>query len=106
MNTFALDLANYFNGQKMTKTDLTSNQKTVILQLQSTTEVNMTQLTIAQWLSHNTQSEVNMTLPRYQIVASNRFYGHFDVLDVRTGKREPCGNLRTARATLKDLQSK
>ena len=87
MNTFALDLANYFNGQKMTKTDLTSNQKTVILQLQSTTEV-------------------NMTLPRYQIVASNRFYGHFDVLDVRTGKREPCGNLRTARATLKDLQSK
>ena len=66
----------------------------------------MTQITIAQWLSHNTQSEVNMTLPRYQIVASNRFYGHFDVLDTRTGKREPCGNLRTARATLKDLQSK
>ena len=66
----------------------------------------MTQLTIAQWLAHNTQSEVNMTLPRYQIVASKRFYGHFDVLDTRTGKREPCGNLRTARATLKDLQSK
>ena len=65
----------------------------------------MTQLTIAQWLSNNTQSEVNMTLPRYQIVASKRFYGHFDVLDTRTGKREPCGNLRTARATLKDLKA-
>ena len=59
----------------------------------------MTQITIAQWLSNNTQ-------PRYQIVASKRFYGCFDVLDNRTGQREPCGNLRTARQTLKDLQSK
>ena len=66
----------------------------------------MTQITIAQWLSNNTQSEVNMPLPRYQIVASNRFYGYFDVLDTHTGKREPCANLRTARQTLKDLQSK
>ena len=67
----------------------------------------MTQITIAQWLATNTQqSEVNMTLPRYQIVTSNRFYGHFDVLDTHTDKREPCANLRTARQTLKDLQSK
>ena len=67
----------------------------------------MTQITIAQWLATNTNTqEVNMTLPRYQIVASKRFYGHFDVLDTRTGKREACGNLRTARQTLKDLQSK
>ena len=60
----------------------------------------MTQLTIAQWLSNNAQ------IPRYQIVFSNKFYGHFDVLDTHTGKREACGNLRTARQTLKDLQSK
>ena len=60
----------------------------------------MTQLTIAQWLSNNSQT------PRFQIVSSNRFYGHFDVLDTHTGKREPCGNLRTARQTLKDLQGK
>ena len=60
----------------------------------------MTQLTISQWLSNNSQT------PRFQIVSSNRFYGHFDVLDTHTGKREPCGNLRTARQTLKDLQSK
>lgn len=67
----------------------------------------MTQLTIAQWLSSQTTplQGVNMTttqtpLPRYQIVSSNKFYGHFDVLDTHTGKREPCGNLRTARATL------
>jgi len=66
----------------------------------------MTQITIAQWLSNNTQSEVNMTLPRYQTVPSKRVYGHFDDLDTRPGNREPCGNLRTARATLKDLQSK
>ena len=73
----------------------------------------MTQITIAQWLSNNTQQGDNMPvsltkkpLPRYQIVSSTRFYGHYDVLDTHTGKREPCGNLRTARATLKDLQSK
>ena len=63
----------------------------------------MTQITIAQWLSNNTQ-EVSM--PRYIIVNSNKFYGHYDVLDTHTGTREPCGNLRTARQTLKDLQSK
>ena len=66
----------------------------------------MTQITIAQWLSNNTQQGGNMTLPRYQIVTSKRFYGHFDVLDTHTGKREACGNLRTARQTIKDLQSK
>ena len=74
----------------------------------------MTQITIAQWLT--TQSTPNTgafmpvslkkSLPRYQIVASKRFYGHYDVLDTQTGKREPCGNLRTARATLKDLLCK
>ena len=60
----------------------------------------MTQLTINQWLSNNSQ------IPRYQIVQSKKFYGYFDVLDTHTGKREPCGNLRTARQTLIDLQSK
>ena len=67
----------------------------------------MTQLTISQWLlnqQHPKQQGINM--PRYQIVSSTRFYGHYDVLDTQTGKREACGNLRTARATLKDLQSK
>ena len=70
----------------------------------------MTQLTIAQWLSSQTTplQGVNMTttqtpLPRYQIVSSNKFYGHFDVLDTHTGKREACGNLRTARATVLHL---
>ena len=62
----------------------------------------MTQITIAQWLATNTK----LTLPRYQIVSSTRYYGCFDVLDTHTGKREPCANLRTARQTLKDLQSK
>ena len=74
----------------------------------------MTQITIAQWLSNNNLKQganvpVSLTkkpLPRYQIVSSTRFYGHYDVLDTHTGKREPCGNLRTARQTLKDLQSK
>ena len=55
----------------------------------------MTQITITQWLSNNN------TEPRYQIVNSKRFYGYYDVLDTHTGKREPCGNLRTARATCK-----
>ena len=70
----------------------------------------MTQITIAQWLT--TQSTPNTggfsmpvslkkpSLPRYQIVASKRFYGHYDVLDTHTGTREACGNLRTARATV------
>lgn len=35
--------------------------------------------------------------PRYVIVASNRFYGHYDVLDTRTQKREPQGNVRSLR---------
>ena len=65
----------------------------------------MTQLTIAQWLITNTNTQ-EISMPRYQIVNSKKFYGHYDVLDTHTGKREPCGNLRTARATLKDLQSK
>ena len=67
----------------------------------------MTQLTIAQWLSSqstpNTGAFMATTqspLPRYQIVSSKKFYGHYDVLDTHTGKREPCGNLRTARATV------
>ena len=60
----------------------------------------MTQITIAQWLSNNTQE---ISMPRYQIVNSKKFYGHYDVLDTHTGKREPCGNLRTARATIEEL---
>ena len=73
----------------------------------------MTQITISQWLSSQStpnkgQSSMPISLkkqpqPRYQIVASNRFYGHYDVLDTHTVKREPCGNLRTARATIKSL---
>lgn len=66
----------------------------------------MTQITIAQWLSNYSQLTKEATMPRYQIVSSKKFYGHYDVLDTQTGKREACGNLRTARATLKDLQSK
>ena len=41
--------------------------------------------------------------PRYQIVASNRFYGCYDVIDTHTKKREPCSNLRTARALVQRL---
>ena len=70
----------------------------------------MTQITISQWLSSqstpNTGAFMPATqspLPRYQIVSSKKFYGHYDVLDTHTGKREPCGNLRTARATLQTL---
>ena len=58
----------------------------------------MTQLTIAQWLSQSIQT-------RYKVVTSKRFYGHYDVLDVITGEREPCGNLRTARATCKEYNT-
>ena len=58
----------------------------------------MTQLTIAQWLSQSIQT-------RYKVVASNRFYGYYDVLDVVTGKREPCANLRTARATCNEYNT-
>ena len=35
--------------------------------------------------------------PRYVIVASNRFYGHYDVLDTVTQKREAYGNVRSLR---------
>ena len=35
--------------------------------------------------------------PRYVIVASNRFYGHYDVLDTKTQNREPQGNVRSLR---------
>ena len=53
------------------------------------------QLTFQEWLSSQPSP-----LPRYQIVSSKKFYGHYDVLDTHTGTREPCGNLRTARATV------
>ena len=69
----------------------------------------MTQITIDQWLLFQQYPKYGgqlVPINRYQIVASKRFYGHFDVLDTYTGKREPCGNLATARATLKNLQSK
>lgn len=42
----------------------------------------------------------NNNSSRYIIVNSKRFFGHYDVLDTQTGKREPCGNLRTARSTI------
>ena len=66
----------------------------------------MTQITIAQWLLNQQYPQsggqlMPINVPRYQIVASKRFYGHYDVLDTHTGKREPCGNLATARATIK-----
>jgi hypothetical protein len=35
--------------------------------------------------------------PRYIIVNSNRFHGHYDVLDTKTQKREPQGNVRSLR---------
>jgi hypothetical protein len=70
----------------------------------------MTQITISQWLTAQSTPSTGgfsmpvslkkPSLPRYQIVASKRFYGHYDVLDTHTGKREACGNLRTARATV------
>ena len=67
----------------------------------------MTQISISQWLSSQSSplQGINMPttqtpLPRYQVVSSKKFYGHFDVLDTHTGTREPCGNLRTARATV------
>ena len=70
----------------------------------------MTQITITQWLTaqltpnkgHN-MSTKQTALPRYQIVNSSKFYGCYDVLDTQTGKREACGNLRTARATIVSL---
>ena len=68
----------------------------------------MTQLTIKQWLiSQLTQTQGNSPMSqeqqqRYVIVTSDRFYGHYDVLDTQTQTREPCGNLRTARQTMQD----
>ena len=68
----------------------------------------MTQITISQWLTAQTTPSkghnmpaTQTALPRYQVVSSKKFFGHYDVLDTHTGKREPCGNLRTARATIK-----
>ena len=65
----------------------------------------MTQITISQWLSSQStpckgafMPTQQPSQPRYQIVASKRFYGCYDVIDTHTKKREPCGNLRTARA--------
>ena len=72
----------------------------------------MTQITIAQWLSSQSTPSTGTSmplslkktpLPRYQVVNSKKFYGHYDVLDTHTGKREACGNLRTARATVQRL---
>ena len=67
----------------------------------------MTQITISQWLSSQSTPSKGASMPtqqpsqpRHQIVASNRFYGCYDVLDTHTGKREPCANLRTARTVL------
>ena len=50
----------------------------------------MTQLTIAQWLSNNSTTQ-EKPMPRYQIVTSKKFFGHYDILDTHTGKREPQG---------------
>ena len=68
----------------------------------------MTQITISQWLTAKStpskgasMSATQSPLPRYQVVSSKKFFGHYDVLDTHTGKREACGNLRTARATIK-----
>lgn len=44
--------------------------------------------------------------PRYIIVSSKRFYGHYDVLDTQTQTREACGNIQTARQTCKDNNNK
>jgi len=67
----------------------------------------MTQITITQWLTTqitpnkgDNMSATQLPLPRYKIVSSKKFYGHYDVLDTHTGNREACGNLRTARATI------
>ena len=68
----------------------------------------MTQITISQWLSSQSTPSTGASMPiqkpsqpRYQIVSSKQFYGCYDVLDTHTGNREACGNLRTARATIK-----
>ena len=50
----------------------------------------MTQITIAQWLSNNTNTQ-EVSMPRYQIAISKKFYGHYDILDTHTGQRTPQG---------------
>ena len=72
----------------MSETSLTDSRKTVILLIHST-EVFMTQITINQWLANNTTQGVPM--PRYQIVNSKKFFGHYDILDTHTGQRTPQG---------------
>ena len=52
----------------------------------------MTQITIAQWLLNQQYPQsggqlMPINVPRYQIVSSKKFYGHYDVLDTHTGKR-------------------
>lgn len=51
-------------------------------------------------------TQQNQQSSRYIIVNSNRFYGHYDVLDTQSGKREPCGNIQTARQTVNDKNNK
>ena len=71
----------------------------------------MTQLTISQWLSSQATSNTGTTMtqssqyPFAIIVASKRFYGYYDVLTVE-GKRIPCSNMATARATCLELNQK
>ena len=36
---------------------------------------------------------MDTNITRYIIVNSNRFFGHYDILDTKTGKREPQGTL-------------
>ena len=55
----------------------------------------MTQITISQWLTAKStpskgasMSATQSPLPRYQVVSSKKFFGHYDVLDTHTGKRE------------------
>ena len=71
----------------------------------------MTQITISQWLLNQQYPKeggklmpVN-TYPFATIVASKKFYGHYDVLTVE-GERIPCANIQTARATCLDLNTK
>lgn len=51
-------------------------------------------------------TQQNQPTNRYIIVSSNRFYGHYDVLDTQTQTREPCGNIQTARQTVNDKNNK
>ena len=49
----------------------------------------MTQLTIAQWLSTNSTTQEKPMSPRYIIVNSKKFMGHYDILDTHTNTRMP-----------------